>query len=460
MNPSRAPEPSGASLCRVVHAADDVTALRALLPRLLPDGEFRRIIIKPNWVHHAVSPHFPIEALVTSPRLIEATIHACLEKYPGLEWITVGDVPLQSCEWDTLSDQCGLDRLAATFAGSAGGSVVTIADLRRERFHIVDGFMVPDTAPGGDPCGYREVMLDDQSCLEPISQRNPNFRVSDYDPGLTTSSHRKGFHRYLVAGSALEADLFINLPKMKTHQKAGITGALKNLVGINGQKAYLVHHRRGTPAQGGDEFSPTTPLAIRVQTRVRELLQGRSRIGFSLARQAWKAIKKTCGIRTEATRENLQAGGVYIAAGSWYGNDTIWRMIFDLNRIVRYAPAAGGRLCREPQRAYVAIIDGLVSGEGNGPLQPLPVESRLLISAADPFAADAAMARLMGYDPEKIPCIANRALFGDPAWGRFELDALPVEIDGIAARGLDALTPLRCYVPPPGWRGHIEQTPA
>jgi uncharacterized protein (DUF362 family) len=30
----------------------------------------------------------------------------------------------------------------------------------------------------------------------------------------------------------LQADVFINLPKPKTHKRAGITGAMKNLVGI------------------------------------------------------------------------------------------------------------------------------------------------------------------------------------------------------------------------------------
>jgi len=32
---------------------------------------------------------------------------------------------------------------------------------------------------------------------------------------------------------------------LKLHRKAGITCALKNLIGINGNKEYLPHHRLG-----------------------------------------------------------------------------------------------------------------------------------------------------------------------------------------------------------------------
>ena len=42
----------------------------------------RRIVIKPNWVMHETDPAFPIAALVTDARVIEATVEACLVLYP------------------------------------------------------------------------------------------------------------------------------------------------------------------------------------------------------------------------------------------------------------------------------------------------------------------------------------------------------------------------------------------
>lgn len=436
------------------------SSIQEVVASCLPDGDFRRICIKPNWVLHQEHDAFPINALITSPALIEAAVEACRKKYPNAEWITIGDVPLQSCDWPLMMKQCGLKTLAAQYATSTGPAI-RFLDLRRERFKRVDGFLVEDTeTTGGDPLGYREVILDEASFLDPISRAKTQFRVSDYDPGLMTSSHRRGFHRYLIAGSALEADLFINLPKMKTHQKAGITGALKNLVGINGQKAYLVHHRTGMPRQGGDEFMPGTPWVIRAQVRIRERLQKKSRTVFAVARHVWLWLKKWYGIKTEATRENLQAGGVYMAAGSWYGNDTVWRMIYDLNYIIRHAPAAGGHPTQTPQRAYVVIIDGLISGEGNGPLQPLPIESNLLIAADNPLAADMVMARLMGYDFTKIPSLCHFREFQDPEWAALDPGTMAIRRDDTVVTGLHHLQPVRLYIPPPGWKNHIEDTSA
>jgi uncharacterized protein (DUF362 family) len=444
--------------CQIVHAREDAAALLPLVRAWLPEGDFRRIFIKPNWVMHEEHPEFPIRALVTSPALIEATVEACLEKYPRAEWITVGDVPLQSCAWERLLSQCGLSDLRARYERRAAPRI-RFLDLRRDRFQRVDGFLVPDPdSRDGDPEGYREVALDHASFLEPISTASTRFRVSDYDPGVTTSSHRLGHHRYLVCGTVLASDLFVNLPKMKTHQKAGVTGALKNLVGINGRMSHLVHHRQGGPRKQGDEFSPATPWPVRLQVRVRERLQKRSRGLFQAARPAWLLLKKLYGIRTEVTREHLAAPRLYIAAGSWHGNDTIWRMVYDLNRIVRFAPAGGGALAAQPQRAYVAIMDALVSGEGNGPLQSLPVESGLLLAARDPFLLDTVMARLMDFDPRRIPCLAQRRAFGDPEWGAFDADTATLALDEATLTGLRHLPPIKRYLPPPGWRGHIENS--
>ena len=283
-----------------------------------------------------------------------------------------------------------------------------------------------------------------------MSNAADKFRVSDYDPGITTSSHRRGCHRYLIAGSVLDADLLINLPKLKTHQKAGLTGALKNLVGTVGSKACLAHHRTGD-----DEFAPDANAMVRLQVRAREALQKRSRTLFGWGRHAWQVIKRLRGIATEGTRENLD-GPMYVGSGSWYGNDTIWRMVYDLNRIVRYAPREGGALASSPQRAYTSITDALVAGEGNGPLQPLPVSMGALLAADDPFLADTVACRLMGFDDRCIPLLSHRHEFRDPAWGHFDPSSVLIQWNTEERSGIQSLTPLHKFIPPPGWKGHIE----
>lgn len=420
-----------------------------LVARLLPEGDFRRICLKPNWVKHEEDARFPIRALVTSPALIEAVIEACLRKYPRAESVVIGDVPLQSADWDRMTAQSGLDALVRKYA-SGRRPVVRFGDWRRERFVEEDGFLARRTAPG-DPAGYREVILDESSFVESISADGDKFRVSDFDPVETVSSHRRGRHRYVICGSVLDSDLFINLPKMKTHQKAGVTGALKNLVGINGDKACLVHHRMGV-----DEFAPGAPWLVRCQVRLRGRWQKRSPQLFRVGRRAWEFLKRLRRIETAGTLEALAGNRLYVASGSWHGNDTLWRMIYDLNRIIRYAPPQGGHLAATPQRAYVAIMDGVVSGEGNGPLQPLPVESGLILASDDPFLVDMAMARLMGFDYRAIPCLCRHRSFADARWGCFNPADVCVIVDGRAIGGLDCLAPIRPYVPPPGWRGHME----
>ena len=64
--------------------------------------------------------------------------------------------------------------------------------------------------------------------------------------------HAPGRHRYVIAREIIEADVVFSLPKLKTHERAGLTGALKNFVGINGHKDCLPHHRKGGSLAGGD----------------------------------------------------------------------------------------------------------------------------------------------------------------------------------------------------------------
>lgn len=420
---------------------------------MLPAGNFKTIFIKPNWVKHQEDPAFPIDALVTSAKLIEAAIEACLHKYPDAQEITVGDVPLQSCDWELLVRQTGINHLMAKYKNMARPRV-RFLDLRREIYRGGRRLQSGANAGFGDPKGYCEVRLDRQSFLEPISEASEKFRVADYSPQETVSSHKCGFHRYLIAATALACDLFINLPKMKVHQKAGVTGALKNIVGVNGQKAYLVHYREGSARGHGDEFPDSFSRLVWLQSRLRQGLQDRSRTLFHLFRLGWLPLKRLAGIQTRGTRENLDKN-FYLAGGAWYGNDTIWRMVYDLNRIIRYADARGD-MQSTPQRAYVAIMDAVIAGEGNGPLQPLAVEAGLVLGAEDPFQMDMVMARLMGFDYRKIPTLRQHRLFADAEWGNFTPEELIIESDGTFVHDLNALPVLRRFLAPPGWRSHIE----
>ena len=121
---------------------------------------------------------------------------------------------------------------------------VVIKDLRRtiRRGKSLRGKVSEECQPMEN---YVLFDLGTDSLLEPISNEQSEFRVTMYNPDLLKRTHSRGTHQYLVARDVIDADVVINLPKLKTHKKAGLTGALKNMVGINGHKEYLPHHRKG-----------------------------------------------------------------------------------------------------------------------------------------------------------------------------------------------------------------------
>jgi hypothetical protein len=130
-------------------------------------------------------------------------------------------------------------------------------------------------------------------------------------------------------------------------------------------------------------------------------------------------------------------------------------MVVDLARIVSHADRAG-RLHDEPVRRHLALVDGILGGEGQGPLAPSPVRSGLLILADNPLLADYVCALMMGFDPRRLPTVSRALepmsypLFGgDVAAERVVYNgrslALP-ELAGLATHQ---------FRPPLGWEGAI-----
>src|SRR5438309_8032165 len=107
------------------------SAAGARLPRLvfeqleaaLPGRQARRIVIKPNWVLHQTDPAFPISALVTDARVIEAIVEGCLRCFPSAESILIADCPLQYADWPLLCQQSGLAPIMDRLMKLPGGKV-------------------------------------------------------------------------------------------------------------------------------------------------------------------------------------------------------------------------------------------------------------------------------------------------------------------------------------------------
>jgi hypothetical protein len=126
--------------------------------------------------------------------------------------------------------------------------------------------------------------------------------------------------------------------------------------------------------------------------------------------------------------------------GSWEGNNTLFRTILDLNRILFFASREGA-LRGEPQRRYLTIVDGIVAGEGEGPLGATPVRAGLLIGGFDPGVVDAVASRGMGFDPARIPLV--REALGGALLPGSRLDDVEHLVDGPA--------PTHRFRPPRSW---------
>jgi hypothetical protein len=145
-----------------------------------------------------------------------------------------------------------------------------------------------------------------------------------------------------------------------------------------------------------------------------------------------------------------------LQGGSWYGNDTAWRMALDLAQLVFYADATPS-LYDVVRRKHLSIIDGIIGGEGEGPLSSTPVNSGVLIFGDDVAVVDALAVRIMGYDPLLLPIVSRAfSLARYPiSTQRQEEDCLVIH-NGVQYRHSDVAPVLgRQFRPPNGWVEHL-----
>ena len=382
-----------------------------------------RVLIKPNWVLHENQGPWGIKPLVTHASFIRAAVAAALRA--GASQVVVGDAPLQGCDFDQLMAVTGLEQWANDLM-KREPRFKGLRDFRRTTCVFVDGVRIASENQAPED---QFVLFDlgGESLLEPITDESDSFRVTCYDPRLLAKTHAPGRHQYLVARAIIEADVVINLPKLKTHKKAGVTCALKNLIGINGNKEYLPHHRIGGSATGGDCYPGGSPIKLALE----HTLDRKNMTTSMAAGRLWQTVA------TQLERAAHLMGDRVGVEGSWPGNDTIWRTCLDLNRILLYG-RTDASLTEAPQRRVIHIVDAVVAGQGDGPLAPEPLPLGLMIAGENAAAVDWVAAQLLGYDPQRIP-IAREA-FGEFRWpiASFAHDA--VELVGDAGAGpADAL---------------------
>lgn len=344
-----------------------------------PLGKFikegNNVIIKPNLVtHDNKSMTGTTDSLITNFSIIRPIIDYCLIALKNTGSIIVGDAPVQECIFEKVIKINGLKEGIDIYNNNKYR--VQLIDFRKNENKNLKCKIVP---------------VDQYSSFVEIDDFSNKYAITNYDLREMRKHHGSGKHEYCIPQYVLDADVIINLPKPKCHRKAGITSCMKNFVGINSKKEYLPHHRNGSIKNNGDEY-PEKSLIKLIQSNLKN---------YTYKKSTMINFLNKCLHFTEKKLNKAR----YLE-GSWYGNDTIWRTILDINKIVLYADK-NGILTNQKQREIFNVCDMIISGEKEGPLIPSDKKVGLIVMGQNCLNTDYVICQIMGFNPDKIKYIKN-----------------------------------------------------
>lgn len=401
------------------------------------------VVIKPNWVEDKnENKSGGMECLVTNPSIVRAIIDYVYIALDGTGKIFVGDSPMPDCNLQNLLKKMSYTSVWESCAER--GIKIDVCDFRED---VVVGFANEVVDSNGDQDVIVDLGMD--SCFA-----DTEFNIGKYRNGIVDATkmntfyHTNGHHRYGINKYVLSADVIINCPKPKTHRKAGYTASLKNYIGICSRKTSIPHNVMGSQKEGGDTYYGPK-FIFETEQRMRDVQNHLQTNGHNLQAIAIKICRiPFWGFRRLTHKK-------YFGTGNWYMNDTIWRSVIDINRIMIYADK-DGKICETPQRRFFSIGDMIVAGHKNGPLAPTPIKTNLLLCSEDPVAFDIAVVNIMGLDINKLP-VLNRI----PNLARYKIrsdDHSNIEIlsneENLNGKNADNMpvAPYGYFEPAEGWK--------
>ncbi|MEM3627525.1 MAG: DUF362 domain-containing protein [Candidatus Bathyarchaeia archaeon] len=418
------------------------------------------VVIKPNFVLDRHDEGGDLFAIITHPSVIRAVIDYVYLALNGEGRIIITDAPQMDCNFSRLLENTNLLSIRDLYKRELGFEI-EIYDLRNFWFDVESAgsarvaysryrYNLP-----GDPCGQVTVSLGKESLFYGMDPKN--FYGADYDRREIMRFHHGEVQEYVVSKTILSADVVILIPKLKTHKKVGVTLNIKGLVGMVTNKNCLVHYRLGPPSAGGDQFpdnlfEPKEAVWVKLQRLAFDwFLSHRHPIADAMYDWVRKmgVFFKPLGFGPKGDKHLLDAG-------NWYGNDSAWRMAVDLYRVFLYADSEGS-LSSAPVRRVFSVIDGVIGGEGKGPLTPASKKCGLLIAGFNPSAVDIVATRLMGFDYKKLKMFSYILLYPE----LFKVKPQEIAISSNRNEYINLLeenNAQKCldFTPPPGWRGFVE----
>jgi uncharacterized protein (DUF362 family) len=412
-------------------------------PRWNPLGRWvrpgARVFVLCNFVTHkgVRESALDFEAKCTHGSVLRAVCDYLLIACGPEGTVTFGNAPVQECDFDRVLEETRaavVRRFYERESCRVGARDLRLYRMRRSVLGYVHSDQLEDAAGGV------EITLRETSELSALSgSQNRRFRIANYRPERTEAFHSRDSHRYVVSRAILDSDVVFSIPKLKTHEKVGLTCGLKGMVGTVAHKDCLAHHRFGSPTMGGDEY----PMDYRFLESLSSFTDWLNSRPFD------KPGVRALAVLHRAAQSLLHRGGVP-TFGAWSGNDTCWRMSLDVARIAHYADAKG-QMQPKPCRTHLMLIDGVVAGEGKGPLSPRAVRAGTLLFSDNIALGDHVAAQLAGFAPDALPIVAHAfAPHAHPLVD--EGDEPVITFNGVQSRALPREAVGRAALaPPPGW---------
>jgi uncharacterized protein (DUF362 family) len=111
----------------------------------------------------------------------------------------------------------------------------------------------------------------------------------------------------------------------------------------------------------------------------------------------------------------------------------------------------------------LTIIDGVLAGEGEGPLAPTDVALGAILAGTDPVAVDLLAVRLMGFDEQKLAKLREPMADDGPritairSSGDVRVGVAEIGSEELRDRSLEEISWERGFVPHAGWIGQVER---
>ncbi len=360
----------------------------------------KAIVIKPNWVIHFHPAGDDIWSVITHPSFIRVVLDYIYIATLGKCHITIGDSPVQSADFNKIIEICRMKELQEYFRDK--GMNIFLEDFRLDQAMCGrNGLINKIVTLSNDLKKCRMINLFSNSLHSENDFKYKRYRVTNYNKRKMINHHYPNNHQYLISSTVLKSSFVVNIPKMKTHHKAGVSLSLKNMVGICCSKDWLPHHLRGPKAMGFDEYENRSFL----NWFATFFIEMAELYGYGGIQKHLIIISRIL-LKIQKIIAQL-SNKRYDTEGSWFGNDTIWRTCLDINRIMFFADEKGNMVDSSYKKKYLTLIDGIVGGEKESPLKPTPIASRFTVAAFNPTVADYITAMAMGLDPLRIPIIRN-----------------------------------------------------